>query len=143
MRFSQQCWRQTTPTEPGVEMTDPKKRVLVVDDDEQILTSLECALQERGYDVLIARDGAEGLMRAERDAPDLIVLDVIMPKRSGFLVLDRIRSRHMTSPRIIMVTANEDQKHREFAESRGVDAFISKPFDVGQLVSKVDSLLQA
>ena len=124
-------------------MSDSKKRILVVDDDEQILTSLECALRERGYDVLIARDGAEGLMRAERDAPDLIVLDVVMPKRSGFLVLDRIRSRHRSLPRIIMVTANEDQKHREFAESRGVDAFIAKPFDVGQLVSKVDSLLQA
>jgi len=120
-----------------------KKRVLLIDDDEQILESLRCALAERGYDVLIARDGTEGLVRAERDAPDLIVLDVVIPRRSGFLVLDRVRRRQVHSPRIIIITGNEEEWHRDFAESRGVDAFISKPFDVGEFVDNVESLLQA
>jgi DNA-binding response OmpR family regulator len=122
-------------------MNPLKKRVLLVDDDEQILDSLGYVLRERGYDVFVARDGVEGLACAERDAPDLIVLDVVMPRRSGFLVLERIRQRRVHAPRIIMVTATCEQRHRDFAASHGVDAFIEKPFDVGQLVTKVDLLL--
>lgn len=122
-------------------MSRLKKRVLLVDDDEQILDALGCVLRERGYDVVVARDGVEGLARAERDAPDLIVLDVVMPRRSGFLVLERIRQRRLHSPRIIMVTATCEQRHRDFAALHGVDDFIEKPFDVAQLVTKVDQLL--
>jgi DNA-binding response OmpR family regulator len=124
-------------------MTTLRKRVLLVDDDEQVLESLGCVLQQHGFEVLLARDGAEGLMRAERDAPDLIVLDVVMPRRSGIQVLNRLRRRPLHSPRIILMTANDEQRHRDFAESKGVDAFIPKPFDIGQMVLKVELLLQA
>ena len=124
-------------------MIDPKKRILLVDDDEEIVETVKLALQDHGYDVLVARDGSEGLMRAERDAPDLIILDMIMPKRSGFSVLDHIRKRHASSPRIIMLTGNEEQRYRDFAASRGVDAFLAKPFEMPQLLEEVESLLQA
>lgn len=124
-------------------MTTLRKRVLLVDDDEQVLESLGCVLQQHGFEVLVARDGAEGLMRAERDAPDLIVLDVVMPRRSGIQVLNRLRRRPLHSPRIILMTANDEQRHRDFAESKGVDAFIPKPFDIGQMVLKVELLLEA
>jgi len=71
-------------------------RVLLVDDDESILEVISTAFEHRGYGVLEARDGSEALVRAERDAPDLVVLDLVMPRRSGFAVLDRLRQRHAT-----------------------------------------------
>jgi len=123
-------------------MNGTRKRILLVDDDEQIIEAVQFALEERGYEVLTASDGAAGLMRAERDEPDLIVLDVVMPKRSGFAVLEHLsRSRHRTPP-IIMLTANDEQRHRDYAASCGVAAFIAKPFDIGELMQTVDSLLK-
>ena len=123
-------------------MSDSKKRVLLVDDDEEILEVVQLALLGRGYEVLLARDGAEALVRAERDAPDLIVLDVVMPKRSGFVVLDSIRKLHDHTPRVIILTANDEPRHRDFAASRGVDAFLAKPFEIDELLTKVDACLQ-
>ncbi len=122
-------------------MKNGRKRILLVDDDPEVLQTIELALKGQGYEVLLAHDGAEGLARAERDAPDLIILDVIMPRRSGFAVLDRIRSNREHSPRIILLTANTEPRHRRFAESRGADAFLTKPFEVPQLLQEVDSLL--
>jgi two-component system KDP operon response regulator KdpE len=124
-------------------MQGQRKRVLLVDDDREIVDSMDAALRERGFDVLVARDGAEAMVRAERDAPDLIVLDVVMPKRSGVAVLEHIRSSHGRSPRIIMVTGQTEQRYKDFAESRGVDAFIDKPFAMDDFVSTVESLLKA
>lgn len=123
-------------------MNSTPKRVLLVDDDEEILASVEVALEKRGYEVIVARDGSEALMRAERDLPDLIILDVVMPKRSGFLVLDRIRRMEARSPRIIMVTASDEPRHRNFAESRGIDAFVVKPFEMGRLLETIDTVME-
>lgn len=123
-------------------MGDSKKRVLLVDDDEEILEAVQLALEDRGYEVLIAHDGAEGLAKAERDEPDLIVLDLILPKRSGFMVMDHIRRGHVHSPRIIMLTAIDEQRHRDFAAACGVDSYIAKPFDMDKLLSEIDLLLQ-
>ena len=122
-------------------MKSTRKRILLVDDDPDVLESIELALTDRGYEVLLAHDGAEGLARAERDAPDLIILDVVMPRRSGFAVLDRIHGKRQHAPRIILLTATPDQKHREYAESRGADAFMMKPFEVPALLDKVETLL--
>src|SRR5262245_34130165 len=121
-------------------MSQQPHRVLLVDDDESILQSVGCALEERGYEVLFARDGFEALARAERDSPDLIVLDLVMPKRNGLTVVDRLRARNATSPHIIMVTANNEARHREFALSRGVDAFLAKPFEIEELLDEVDAV---
>jgi len=123
-------------------MSDSKKRVLLVDDNEEILDAVRIALEEHGYEVLTARDGAEGMMRAERDEPDLIVLDVVLPKRSGFSVLDHLRRGHFRVTPIIMLTASDEQRHRDFAASCGANAYISKPFDMGELLSEVDTLLK-
>jgi len=122
-------------------MSELRKRVLVVDDDNEILGSMELALGARGYDVLLARDGNEGLARVERDSPDLVILDVVMPRRNGFNVLNCLSLMSTLNPRVIMVTGNEDPRHREFAVSRGVDAFVSKPFDVDEVLDLVDDLL--
>src|SRR3954463_16441318 len=76
--------------------TPPQKkgpRVLLVDDDHEIVESVRYALEANGFEVLIARDGNQGLSMAEREDPDLVILDMMMPKRSGFLVLEKLRRR--------------------------------------------------
>ena len=123
-------------------MNEPgRHRVLLVDDDESILEVISTAFAHQGYTVLEARDGSEALVRAERDAPDLVVLDLIMPRRSGFAVLNRLRQRHATRPVIIVVTANTDPRHEQFAHDHGADAFFRKPFDVEVLLETAAELL--
>src|SRR6185312_8184946 len=67
------------------------KRILLVDDDAEIIESLRYTLEAKGYEILVARDGNQGLAMAEREDPDLVILDMMMPKRSGFLVLEKLR----------------------------------------------------
>ncbi len=117
------------------------RRVLVVDDDSQIVEAVHAVLAARGYEVLIARDGNQGLMRAERDAPDLIVLDVTMPRRSGLSVLEKLGYRRFNGPKVILMTAHDAPRQRAFAEANGVDFFLTKPFAMPDLVSSVDALL--
>ena len=122
-------------------MNQHRKRVLIVDDDEEILESTSVALQERGYEVITARDGSQALMRAERDLPDLIILDIVMPKRSGLWVLKQLRRGNSRLPRILVITGNPDARHQEFAEAQGADAFLRKPFDIDLLLTQVDKLV--
>jgi two-component system response regulator MprA len=124
-------------------MSDAPQRVLLVDDDEEVLRSMQLALEQRGYQVLVARDGLQGLIRAERDAPDLVVLDVVMPKRSGLAVLNQLRKGRARTPRILLITADTDPRHRDFAESRGADAFLNKPFQIDTFLEAVVSLLNS
>lgn len=126
-----------------IDMNGARKRVLVADDDSGILESVRSALVHRGYEVLVAHDGAEALTSAERDAPDLIVLDMVMPKRSGLAVIDRLhRNKTRTTP-IIVVSGNNDERHRQYASERGVDAYIAKPFDIDRLIEQVDTILNS
>ena len=118
-----------------------KKRVLVVDDDYEIIDALRYALEAKGFDVMIARDGNQGLAMAEREDPDLVILDMMMPKRSGFLVLEKLRRTHAVPIRVIMITANEGSRHKAYAEMLGVDDYIRKPFAMDRLVDSVARLL--
>jgi len=118
-----------------------RKRILVVDDDSEIIESLRYALNSRGYDVLVARDGNQGLSMAEREDPDLVILDMMMPKRSGFLVLEKLRRTRPVPIRVIMITANEGSRHKAYAEMLGVDDYIRKPFAMDRLLESVDRLL--
>mgnify|MGYP003343959026 FL=1 len=79
------------------------KRVLLVDDDTEIIESMRAVLESRGYEVLVARDGNQGLAMAEAENPDLVVLDMMMPKRSGFLVLEKLRRSRLVPLRVIMI----------------------------------------
>ena len=117
------------------------KKILLVDDDREIVESLRVALGARGYDVFIARDGNQGLAMAEREDPDLVILDMMMPKRSGFLVLEKLRRCRPIPTRIIMITANEGTRHKAYAETLGVDDYIRKPFAMDRLMASVDRLL--
>ena len=122
------------------ESTDTK-RILLVDDDAEIIESLKAALESRGYETLIARDGNQGLAMAEREDPDLVILDMMMPKRSGFLVLEKLRRTRPVPMRVIMITANEGSRHKAYAEMLGVDDYIRKPFAMDRLLDSVDRLL--
>ncbi len=117
------------------------KRILLVDDDFEILESLRLALEAKGYEILIARDGNQGLAMAEREDPDLLILDMMMPKRSGFLVLEKLRRSRPVPLRIIMITANEGSRHKAYAEMLGVDDYIRKPFPMDRLMESVNRLL--
>ena len=98
-------------TEDNTSPTD-RKRVLIVDDDAEIVETVRYALQAAGYDVSVARDGNQGLAMAETLDPDLLILDMMMPKRSGFLVLEKIRRSDSDVVPVIMITANEGSRHQ-------------------------------
>ena len=117
------------------------KRILIVDDDREIVESVSVALGAAGYDVVIARDGNQGLAMAEREDPDLVILDMMMPKRSGFLVLERLKRMGEKKQRIIMITANEGARHKAYAEMLGVDDYVRKPFPMDRLIQSVKRLL--
>ena len=117
------------------------KRVLLVDDDNEIVESMRPVLESRGYEILIARDGNQGLLMAEKEEPDLVVLDMMMPKRSGFLVLEKLRRSRSVPMRVIMITANEGSRHKAYAEMLGVDDYLRKPFSMDRLLQSIDRLL--
>ncbi len=121
--------------------TQTRKRILLVDDDREIVESMRIALEAAGYDILVARDGNQGLALADRENPDLVILDMMMPKRSGFLVLEKIRRTQPVPLRIIMITANEGNRHKAYAEMLGVDDYIRKPFAMDRLLDSVGRLL--
>jgi len=102
---------------------------------------MRTVLESRGYEILVARDGNQGLMMAEKDEPDLVVLDMMMPKRSGFLVLEKLRRSRQVPMKVIMITANEGSRHKAYAEMLGVDDYIRKPFAMDRLLQSIDKLL--
>jgi CheY-like chemotaxis protein len=93
-----------------------KKTVLLVDDDNEIIESMRTVLESKGYRVIIARDGNAGLTVAEHENPDLVILDMMMPKKSGFLVLEKLKGRPGGLIPTIMITGNEGSRHRAYAE---------------------------
>jgi DNA-binding response OmpR family regulator len=115
--------------------------ILIVDDDNEVIESLRTVLEIKGYRVLVARDGNAGLTVAERENPQLIILDMMMPKKSGFLVLERLRTRPGGMIPTIMITANEGSRHRAYAEFLGVRDYIRKPFAIEKLVRSVEKVL--
>ena len=113
------------------------KTILLVDDDADILAAMRAALAKKGYRIVTASDGNMALAMAEREGPDLVVVDMMMPKKSGFLVLEKLKGRTGHALPIIMITANEGGRHRSYAEMLGVDDYICKPFDMTRLLDSV------
>jgi DNA-binding response OmpR family regulator len=116
------------------------KTILLVDDDADILSAMRAVLEKKGYRVMTAPDGNMALAVAEREAPDLVVVDMVMPRKSGLLVLEKLKGRKDHCPRIIMITANEGSRHRAYAELLGVDDYLRKPFAMEQLLDSVQRL---
>jgi DNA-binding response OmpR family regulator len=115
------------------------RTILLVDDDADILGAMRTVLERRGYRVVTAADGNAGLAAAERESPDLVVVDMMMPRKSGFLVLEKLKSRG-GGPPVIMITANEGSRHRAYAEALGADDYIRKPFAMDKLLESIARL---
>lgn len=115
-------------------------RILVVDDDNDVAEAMETALRAEGAETLIVGDGNAAVAVCQEDPPDLVVLDMMLPRRSGFLVLEKIKGRE-DSPLVIMVTANEGKRHQAYAESLGVDKYLLKPVPLERLIDVIDELL--
>lgn len=115
-------------------------KVLIVDDDRDVLESIEAAFQSEGAATQLAMDGQEAVRICQEEPPDLVVLDMMLPRRSGFLVLEKIKG-HEDSPLVIMVTANEGKRHQAYAESLGVDAYLLKPVPLSRLLDTAVRLL--
>jgi len=119
------------------------KRVLLVDDDPDILTSMQAAFEPTGAQVELANNGNKAVEMAEKSQPDLIVLDMMLPGRSGFLVLEKLKARkpRNTKPFVIMITGNQGARHKMYAESLGVSEYFTKPVKMDKLISTAERLL--
>lgn len=116
------------------------RTVLVIDDDPGIREALQTALEDRGYRVICAPDGEAGIHRAVNDRPDLVIVDMMMPRTSGFVVLDRIKQHHRLPVPIIMLTGIASDHQRAYAEMLGVDDFFLKPVYPEQFFRSVGDL---
>ena len=117
-------------------------RTLIVDDDPDVLAILRQALQAEGTLTQCVSDGNTAVHVADNDPPDLMVLDMMLPKRSGFLVLERVKTLD-PPPVVIMVTANEGKRHQAYAETLGVDAYMHKPLRLEKLIVTAVDLIEA
>ena len=119
------------------------KSILIVDDDEEILRSLEATLSETGASIDTARDGNAGLEKALNGRPNLLILDLMMPKRSGFLVLESLMKGKPKEelPKVIVITGNPGSRHRVYAQSLGAAVYLQKPFRMDRLLEAAIELL--
>ena len=116
----------------------PAKTILLIDDDDDILTAMRLVFAQRGYRVVTASDGSAGIAVAEQEKPDVVVVDMMIPKKSGFLVIEKLKMDRATAPRVVMITANEGGRHRAYAEMLGADDYLRKPFTMEKLVDSVE-----
>jgi DNA-binding response OmpR family regulator len=120
-----------------------RKRVLIVDDEPNIVISLEFLMKREGHEVLVARDGEAGLAAIRDQQPDLVLLDVMMPKRDGFEVCEAVRTDpKLDDVRILMLTAKGREAEVKKGLALGADAYVPKPFSTRELVERVNSLLE-
>ncbi len=120
-----------------------RNRVLIVDDEPNIVTALEFLLQQSGFEVAVAPNGEEGLRRVETFAPDLVLLDVMMPRISGYEVCRRMRERpEWKHIKIVMLSAKGRDVEVSKGVSLGADLYVTKPFSNTELVAKIGALLK-
>jgi DNA-binding response OmpR family regulator len=116
------------------------RTILVVDDDLELSDGLRTVLERQGYRVIQARDGQQGKQQIYQQRPDLVILDMMMPRMGGYPVLEHFKGK-ADAPPIIMITANEGSRHKAYAEYLGVVDYIRKPFAMDQLLEAVDRVL--
>jgi DNA-binding response OmpR family regulator len=117
------------------------KRILVIEDEPQMLLGLRDNLELEGYDVQTAADGDEGLAKAGTFTPDLVILDVMLPKKNGFDVCRELRARANTTP-IVMLTARSAETDKVLGLELGADDYVTKPFSITELLARVRAVLR-
>jgi DNA-binding response OmpR family regulator len=122
----------------------PKRRVLIADDEPNIVISLEYLMTKHGYDVRVARDGDEVMSLIESFRPHVMLLDVMMPKRSGYEICQKVReNRDWKDTRIVILSAKGREAEVSKGLSLGADLYVTKPFSNHQLLDSVARLLDA
>lgn len=118
-------------------------KILIIDDEIQLVTMVQMRLEANGYDVITANNGQEGLEKAKSDRPDLIMMDVMMPKMDGYKVCGLLKNdmRYSKIP-VILFTARAQQDDRELGGEVGADAYVTKPFEPSVLLAKIEELLK-
>jgi DNA-binding response OmpR family regulator len=121
-------------------LADPAPLAVVADDDEDILTLVSITLRRAGFDVLCARDGEEAITLVTETRPDVVVLDVMMPRLNGLDVTRHLRALRKRMP-IILLTASVQEQHRAHGLQAGADEFVRKPFSPRELLDHVERLV--
>ncbi len=119
------------------------KDVLIVDDDPDIVTAITASLDDLGVSIRKTGNGNQAVEMIQESVPDLLILDQMLPGRSGFLVLEKIRAirNEFDKPPVIMITANPGTRHKVYAETLGVDFYLNKPFRMERLTTAAKDLL--
>lgn len=117
------------------------KRILVIDDEPQMLLGLRDNLELEGYEVLTAVDGEQGLSKAFATKPDLVILDLMLPRKTGFDVCRELRARGNTTP-VVMLTARSQDTDKVLGLELGADDYLTKPFSIAELLARVRAVLR-
>lgn len=119
------------------------KRILVVDDDQDILSTIAAAFETTGATIETANNGNKAVELAESNPPDLVILDMMLPGRSGFLVLEKIKAKKPKNakPFVIMITGNQGKRHQMYAETLGANEYFTKPVKLDKLMATAERLL--
>jgi len=120
-------------------VSDPKT-ILIIDDDRELVDGLRAVLERQGFNVIQAHDGHQGKNSIYNAKPDLVILDMMMPRMGGYPVLEHFKDKP-DAPPIIMITANEGSRHKLYAEYLGVVNYLRKPFATEKLVEAVHKAL--
>ena len=118
-------------------------KILIVDDERDIVETLVFMLKQKGYECIFANDGEEGLKLAKEEEPDLIILDVMMPKINGYKICRLLKydARYKKIP-IIMITARGQEQDKAIGEETGADEYITKPFEFSTVIEKIEKYLK-
>lgn len=114
-----------------------QKLILIVDDDYELSDGIRAVLESQGHKVVQARDGQQGKQMVYNHRPDLMILDMMMPRMGGYPVLEHFKGK-TDAPPIIMITANEGSRHKAYAEYLGVIDYLRKPFAMERLLEAVN-----
>ncbi len=119
------------------------KKILIADDEHKILMSLEYSFRKQGYEVFIARDGTEVLELLKTITPDVILLDIMMPKLDGYSTLKEIKSmENLSRTRVILLSAKTNPKDIEKGMGLGADAYVTKPYSIKKLIQQIEEMLE-
>ena len=117
------------------------KRILVIEDEPQMLLGLRDNLELEGYEVVTASDGEDGLAKAISTAPDLVILDITLPRKNGFEVCRELRARANPTP-VVMLTARSQETEKVLGLELGADDYVTKPFSITELLARVRAVLR-
>jgi len=119
------------------------KKILVVDDDPYILMSLEFLMKKNGFDVMVARNGTEALEIVEKQVPDIVLLDIMMPDVDGYAICKHIKSsKKLKEAKVVFMSAKSKETDIQKGYDLGASLYVTKPFSTRQLLKQVQELIQ-